>query len=138
MLDFLFNDIPINQPQLAQVQATEGSVRTWGFTLDPVFHVAKEGPADFYVTGGGGIYHRNVDFTQPMALNGMPADPWFGNYAGTATSFGQYKGGIDGGVGFAVKLGASRLKLFAEARYHHIYTRPVATDMIPVTFGFRW
>jgi len=36
------------------------------------------------------------------------------------------------------KLGRSNVKAFAEARYHHIFTRNVATDIIPVTFGFRW
>jgi hypothetical protein len=53
-------------------------------------------------------------------------------------SFGQYKGGIDGGAGLSFKLGSSNVKAFAEARYHHIFTRQVATDMIPVTFGIRW
>jgi hypothetical protein len=45
------------------VQANDGHVRTWGFTLDPVFHVTQEGPVDLYITGGGGIYHRTVEFT---------------------------------------------------------------------------
>ena len=53
-------------------------------------------------------------------------------------SYGQTKGGINGGVGMSFKLGSSRVKAFAEARYHHIYTRAVGTDIVPVTFGFRW
>jgi hypothetical protein len=144
MLDFHFNDMPVNGTFLSQVQAPDGHVRTWGFTLDPVFHVTQEGPVDFYVTGGGGIYHRTVEFTQPVVTTGIFFDPWFGFYPGAVASnqvigsFGQYKGGLDGGVGFSVKLGSSRVKLFTEARYHHIFTRQVPTDMIPVTFGFRW
>jgi hypothetical protein len=100
---------------------------------------------DFYVTGGGGIYHRTVEFTQPVIQTGVFFDPWFGFFPSSFASnqiigsFGQYKGGVDGGAGFSVKLGSSsRVKLFGEARYHHIFTRQVATDMIPVTFGFRW
>src|SRR5947208_4271581 len=34
MLDFHFMDTPVNQTFLNQVQAPDGSVRTWGFTLD--------------------------------------------------------------------------------------------------------
>jgi hypothetical protein len=119
-------------------------VRVWGFTLDPVVHLTQEGPVDVYVTGGGGIYHRTVEYTQPVVVPGVYFDPWFGFYPAATTanqvigSFGQYKGGIDGGVGFSVKLGQSRIKAFAEARYHHIYTRNVGTDIIPVSFGFRW
>jgi hypothetical protein len=144
MLDFNFNEMPVNNTFLAQVQAPDGHVRTWGITLDPVFHVTQEGPVDMYVTGGGGIYHRTVEFTQPVVSNGIFFDPWFGFFPAPFVSnqvigsFGQYKGGIDGGVGFSVRLGSSHVKVFGEARYHHIFTRQVPTDMIPVTFGFRW
>jgi hypothetical protein len=144
MLDFMFNDTPVNRTYLNQVQAPDGTVRTWGFTLDPVVHLSQEGPVDFYVTVGGGIYHRTVEYTQPVVSSGIFFDPWFGYYPAAFTSnqvigsFGQYKGGINGGVGLAVRLGNSRVKMFAEARYHHIFTRQVPTDLIPVTFGFRW
>src|SRR5258708_5649835 len=144
MLDFMFNDMPINNTFLNQVQAPDGRVRVWGFTLDPVVHLTQEGPVDFYVTGGGGIYHLTVEYTQPVIAQGVFFDPWFGFYPvafganQVIGSFGQYKGGIDGGAGFSVKLGQSRVKAFAEARYHHIFTRNVATDLIPVSFGFRW
>jgi hypothetical protein len=144
MLDFTFNDLGINQTFLQQAQAPGGSVRIWGFTLDPIIHLTQEGPVDVYVTGGGGIYNRTVEYTQPAVSTGTFFDPWFGFYpAAFATnevigSFGQYKGGINGGVGFSVKLGDSKTKLFGEARYHHIYTRNVETDILPVSFGVRW
>jgi len=144
MLDFMFNQTPINSSFLNQVQAPDGNVRVWGFTLDPVVHVTQEGPVDLYITGGGGIYHRTVEYTQPVIQSGVFFDPWFGYYPSAFSSnqiigsFGQYKGGIDGGVGMSFKLGSSRVKAFAEARYHHIFTRSVPTDILPVTFGLRW
>ena len=133
MLDFMFNDTPINRTFLDQAGAPDGSVRMWGFTLDPVVHLTQEGPVDFYVTGGGGIYHRTVEYTQPVvqqARSSIPGLAFTRPHFVTNQiigSFGQYKGGIDGGVGF-FKLGLSNLKAFAEARYHHIFTRNVATD----------
>jgi len=144
MLDFMFNDLGVNRTFLNQVQAPDGSVRIWGFTLDPVVHLVKEGPVDFYVTGGGGIYHRTVEYTRPVVTTGVFFDPWFGFFpAPFATnqvigSFSQYKGGVNGGVGMSYKLGTSNLKAFAEARYHHIFTRGVETGILPVTFGLRW
>jgi len=144
MLDFMFNDININDNTLTQVGAPNGSVRTWGFTLDPVVHVTQEGPADIYFTGGGGIYHRTVEFTQPTVAQTTFFDPWFGFYPGLIgtnqilASYGQYKGGVDGGAGVSFRLGSSHVKAFMEARYHYIFTRPVATTMIPVTVGLRW
>ena len=144
MLDFIYTENGINRRFLDQVQAPDGTTRVWGFTLDPIVHVTQEGPVDFYVTGGGGIYHRTVEYTQPVVSQGIFFDPWWGFYpAALGTnqvigSYGQYKGGINGGVGMSFKLGSSKVKAFAEARYHHIYTRAVGTDIIPVTFGFRW
>ena len=35
-------------------------------------------------------------------------------------SYGVYKGGVNGGVGFSVKLGSGGPKLFAEARYNYL------------------
>ena len=144
MLDFIYTENGINRRFLDQVQAPDGTTRIWGFTLNPIIHVTQEGPVDFYVTGGGGIYHRTVEYTQPVIAQGVFFDPWWGFYPaafGTNQvigSYGQYKGGINGGVGMSFRLGSSKVKAFAEARYHHIYTRNVGTDIIPVTFGFRW
>lgn len=76
MLDFMYNDIGINQGVLNQVGAPQGNVHTWGFTLDPVVHVTQEGPADVYLTAGGGIYHRNVEFSQPGVAGVTFFDPW--------------------------------------------------------------
>jgi Outer membrane protein beta-barrel domain len=144
MLDFIYNANGINRTFLNQVQAPDGQMRVWGFTLDPVVHLSKEGPVDFYVTGGGGIYHRTVEYTQPVIAQGVFFDPWWGFYPASfgATqvigSYGQYKGGVDGGLGLSFKVGGGNLKAFAEARYHHIFTRGVETGILPVTFGVRW
>jgi len=144
MLDFVYLHNPINATFLNQVQAPDGNVKVWGFTLDPVIHLTQEGPVDFYVTGGGGIYCRTVEYTQPVIQTGVFFDPWWGFYPASfgadqvIGSYTQYKGGVDGGVGFSVKLGQSRAKLFAEAKYHHIFTRSVETGMLPVSFGLRW
>jgi hypothetical protein len=147
LLNFIYNDYGINQNVLNQVGAPNGSTRIWGFTLDPVVHLSPhpEGPVDFYVTGGGGIYHRTVEFTQPAVVTVTAFDPWFGVFfpANVLTnqvigSYGVYKGGVDGGAGFSFKLGPSSLKLFAEAKFHHIFTNRVDTNIVPVTIGLRW
>lgn len=98
MLDFLYNDTGINSNTLSQVGAPQGNVHTWGFTLDPVVHVTQEGPVDVYFTGGGGIYHRNVEFSQPGIAEVGFFSPWFGYYPaliGTnqvLASYSVYKG----------------------------------------------
>ena len=71
-------------------------------------------------------------------------DPWFGFYPANVVtnqvigSYGVYKGGVNGGAGIAFRLGSSRAKVFAEARYHHMFTQRIDSSFIPVTFGIRW
>lgn len=142
MLDFTYNDFGINQNFTRQAGATGGSTRIWAFTLDPVVHLASEGAVDFYVTAGGGIYNRTVDFNNPGSATTANFDPWFGfsGPAGSAvgTSYTTYHGGVDGGAGVAIRLGTSRLKLFGEARYHYMFDRNMNYSFIPVVVGLRW
>jgi hypothetical protein len=73
-------------------------------------------------------------------------DPFFGVFFPAAVpsntvlgSFTQDKGGWNVGAGVSVRVKAdSNAKFYAESRYHYIYTTPVRTSMLPVTFGFRW
>ena len=146
MLDFMYNDLAINRSTLNNIQVPNGSTRTWGFTLDPVIRLNPRGQdshVEVYATGGGGIYHRTVEFTQPAIATVPVFDPFFGVYpVDIATnqviaSHSNTKGGLDIGAGIAV--GVRRgVNVFAEARYHYIFTGPTATTLLPVTFGLRW
>jgi opacity protein-like surface antigen len=145
LVDFSFNNLGINQRSLANVGAPDGSTRIWSLTLNPVIRLApKESPVDVYFTGGGGLYHRTVEFTQPALAEVTGFDPWFGFYPAVIGvnqvigSFDTYKPGWNAGAGVSVRLGASNVKVFAEARYHHMFTRRFDTTYVPVTFGFRW
>ena len=144
MLDVMFNDFDINRTTLNNLAVPNGTTRTWGFTLDPVVHLNPEGATDVYLTGGGGIYHRTVEFTQPAVATVGVFDPFFGVFpvnVDTNQVIGSYsnvKGGLDAGAGVAFRLGSSHARLFAEAKFHYIYTRPTATTIVPVTFGIRW
>jgi hypothetical protein len=54
-------------------------------------------------------------------------------------SFTQNKGGLNIGGGISRRIrGESSASFFAEARYHYLFTTPVRTTVLPVTFGFRW
>jgi len=54
-------------------------------------------------------------------------------------SFTQNKLGWNVGTGFEIRISNSdTARIFAEAKYHYVYTRPLETTIVPVTFGFRW
>jgi opacity protein-like surface antigen len=139
MLDANYTGMGINSTTLANLGAQGGNVNVLSFTVDPIVHLHRKGPVDFYLVGGGGLYHRYDDLTAPT-VGYIPVSTPFGLFnapvMGALTSSSVNKPGFDGGAGisFGTKWHA---KLYAEARYNRMLTsRP--TDFIPVTFGIRW
>jgi hypothetical protein len=119
-------------------------VNMWSLTLNPIVHTNPRGPVDVYFIGGGGLYHRRQEFTQPTTSVFTGFDPFFGFYpvavptTQVLTSYSVNKPGVNGGVGlsFGTKW---HVKFYAEARYHRMFLGGDRhTDYLPVTFGLRW
>jgi hypothetical protein len=100
-----------------------GHMTVFSATFDPVIHLSPGHHADFYATGGIGMFRRSFSpaFTQLLR-----------------SDFSIIKPGYDAGLGIA--FGAPwNGKIYAEARYEHVFdNNRFFTNFIPVTFGFRW
>lgn len=128
-VDAMLNDFGINSRTLAQVGARSGSQKYWAVTVDPTFHVNDRGPLDFYVIGGGGLYGRYTRYRASAARPGFDL----------VSSEQILRPGVNLGAGFAFNLSdRSNIKIFAEARYHHMFTPGTDASFIPVTVGIRF
>ncbi|MFN7997458.1 MAG: outer membrane beta-barrel protein [Bryobacteraceae bacterium] len=144
--EFGFNDMDLSNRVLSTAGVPAGSARIYSATLNPIIHFNPHGRFDAYLIGGGGFYRRTIEFTQPTIATVTAFDPYYGVFFPVAVpantvlgSFSQNKGGLNGGAGMEVRVkGDSNLKVFAEARYHYLFTTPRRTQILPVTFGFRW
>jgi opacity protein-like surface antigen len=141
MLDFNYSSLGVNSATLANIGAPGGNVNIASFTIDPIVHLHRKGPVDFYLIGGGGLYHRYDDLTAPSVGFGPVPTP-FGFFnapiAGETViaSYSINKPGFNAGAG--VTFGTRwHAKLYAEARYTRMLTS-TPTDYIPVTVGVRW
>jgi hypothetical protein len=129
MADVLVTGFGINHAALVRQGAQHGTQKYWALTLDPIVHINERGPTDFYLTGGAGLYGQITKYRVP---------------AGPASQYdlirveSLYKPGVNGGAGFAFNLPHSRVKLFLEARYHHVFTPGPGASFIPVTVGVRF
>jgi len=139
-----FNSLGISSGTLSNLGYPGGNIHVFSATLDPIVHLTPHGHFDVYLIGGGGVYRRTQEFTQPGTAVGTGYDPFFGFYQyGIPTtevlaSYTVVKPGVNGGAGiaFGSKWGG---KFYAEARYHHIFMgNNQHTDYVPVSFGFRW
>lgn len=144
--EFGYNRLGLTSTLLSAAGVPDGNAHLYSVTLQPTVHFNPKGRFGAYVTGGGGFYHRTVEFTAPSVGFVSVFDPFFGVVYPAAVpatqvlaSFEQNKGGLNIGAGIEARVkGDSNLKVFAEARYDYVYTTPVRTTILPVTFGLRW
>lgn len=145
LVDLSYNHTGINSTTLFNEGGFPGGeVNIFSATLDPIVHLTPGHHFDFYLTGGGGLYHMTQEFTQPGVAGFVGYDPFFGFYNGTVSttqvlaSYTVNKPGFDAGAG--IEVGTKwHGKLFAEARYNHMFLdNGRHVDWIPVTFGLRW
>ena len=144
--EFGFNHFGLAAPTLNAAGAPDGSTRLYSLTVNPIIRFNPHGRLDFYAIGGGGYYRRTVEFTAPTVASVTAFDPFFGVFFPAAVpantvlgSFTQNKAGWNIGAGVSARVKAdSNTKVFAESRYHYVYTTPVRTTVLPVTFGLRW
>jgi hypothetical protein len=133
MFDVMFTDMSFNRRTLQRSGIPGGGQQYVAFTVNPIVHINERGPVDFYLTGGGGLYGQITRYRLRFGRGPFGYDDDF------TGSDSLYKPGVNGGVGFAFRLGErSRAKLFAEARFHHMFTRGSGASFIPVTLGVRF
>lgn len=145
VLQLDYNSFGINSVTLNSLRFPDGGVHVFSATVDPIVHLTPHHHADVYFIGGGGLYHRNQQFTQPSTATFTAFDPFFGGFFPVTvpttqilSSYTVNKPGVNFGAGFAVGT-KWKAKFFAEARYHRIFvTEDRHTDYIPVSFGVRW
>jgi opacity protein-like surface antigen len=142
-LDLGYNYFGINGATLGAVGVPGGDVSMFTALINPVYHVGGIHHLDLYVTGGGGLFRQNQEFTAPALTRTFFYDPFFGFYPGVGvgtqilSSYSVNKPGYD--VGAGIEFGTKwHGKFFGEAKYEHMFNANSHTDIIPVTFGFRW
>ena len=128
----------IDQRFLDSLGATEGSSRLWSLTLNGVATVVRQGRIAPYVIGGAGYYNRTVEFNGATTL--IPIDdPWWSGTdipAGSAlSSYSKNSFGLNVGAGLAYTL-AKGGAIFLEGRYHHAFSDPVDSQVLPTIIGF--
>jgi hypothetical protein len=124
--------------------------------LNPIYTFYQRERLGAYVLGGGGYYHKAVNFTLPQSS--YYCDPYYGCYPiEQNVNFDTHSangGGLDGGVGVTYKPSSfGSVKLYAEVRY--VWTNAKLTpeqsnpspismldngseSYVPVTIGLRW
>jgi Outer membrane protein beta-barrel domain len=113
-IDGTYGKFSIDTPLDESLQAIYG-------TGDIVYRFQTSPESTFrpYLIGGGGVY--NLKPTGDDVPDGADS---------------QTKFGLNGGAGFDIKAGSA--SLFAEARFHNVFTDGSNTNFLPITAGIRF
>jgi opacity protein-like surface antigen len=131
--EFMWNDLPPKSEIIALTGAPDGSARMYSVTGNLLFHTPESRKLGAYGIGGIGWYHRSWDaFWGVVCTNGLVQSS-VELAGGSSNAFGW-----NVGAGVTFRLGQSHAKFYTEVRYHHAYTSRVDTQVLPLTFGFRW
>jgi hypothetical protein len=139
-----YDSLPISSPAAFALGVPGGHVDVMHATVDPVFHLLPSVKrADFYLTAGGGYFRVYRQFSAAESgpsnayLPSLGFGPPVNGPVPIPLTYSVNKPGFD--VGGGVTVGAvGRGKIFAEARWEHVFLNGGHLDLLPVTFGFRW
>ena len=118
--------------------AKDGLATILAVPVNGVLRLHGEGEAGLYLLAGMGIYHRQLELTEPATAPLGADEPWAGTMAGQVPqeTLTTTRGGLDAGLGLEIPL--ARGNFFVEIRYHRIFTRGLATEFVPVVLGTRF
>lgn len=103
-----------------------------------------------YFIGGGGLYYRNANLSQPVSVGNSvsctPAWLWWGFNCSSGIvssnqsirSFNSTVLGGNVGAGITIRIPDSGYMFYIESRYHYAPTKGVHTQLIPIAIGVRF
>jgi len=145
--EFMWQDLPI-KGSVINAFSPDANAREYSVTLNGILQNPGTSRIGAYIIGGGGWYHRSGKATAQVLVPGTVC-PAFWNWWGTCVnglwpadvviasgSSNSFGGNI--GAGVSVRIAESPVKFYTEVRYHHASHNTIDTDLLPLTFGFRW
>jgi hypothetical protein len=153
--EFMWNHLFVSSSALNQIRqaldnpAINSSSNVFAFTGNYRFELRGKALGT-YLIGGGGWYYRNAHLSQKVTSGEMitctPVWLWWGFscQSGIVTANQTVAGsssntlGINGGIGFTVRVGDAPYRVYVESRYHYAPTKGISTQLATITVGIRY
>jgi len=153
--EFMWSALPTKTQALTPIRIAANAKDLSGssnlFALTANYRFKMEGRVfGVYLIGGGGMYHRHASLSREIVVGAgtvcTPSWNWWGYscVSGKVTddqtllSAGSTALGGNAGAGFTIRFHEEGYKFYVEVRYHYAPTRNIATQVLPITLGFRF
>jgi outer membrane protein with beta-barrel domain len=153
--EFLWNRLYPSSQTLAPLRLAlhsadlHGHSDLYAFTANYRFELRGQSLGTYFI-GGAGFYYRNATLSKHVVTGtatectpvwlfwGFSCSQGVVSEDQTLATSSSAALGFNGGVGFTIKVGEPRYRMYFEARYHYAPTTRINTQVIPVTIGIRF
>jgi Outer membrane protein beta-barrel domain len=153
--EFMWNRLFVSSQTLAPLRLAlhthdlNGHGNLYAFTANYRYELSGHSLGTYFIAGGG-FYYRNANLSQHVVAGtattctrewlfwGFTCTSGTVSTDQTLASASSGTLGANGGIGFTVKVGEPRYRLYLEARYHYAPTTRLNTQIIPITMGIRF
>lgn len=153
--EFMWNHLFVPSSALAPIRAASqnpginGSGELYALTGNYRYELRGKTLGTYFLAGGG-LYHRIASLSQTVTTGANitcePTWEWWGFSCSSGTvndnqtlhSFSSTALGLNGGIGFTVRVGDAPYRFYVESRYHYAPTRSVNTQLVTITIGIRY
>jgi hypothetical protein len=134
--------------QLLQTPDVSGHGKLFTVTANYRFELRGQLLGTYFIAGTG-LYHRSAEISKAIPVGTTCVNllvTWWG-YSCTPgvaitnlTLANSYSNalGVNGGIGFTVRVGEAPYRFYIETRYHYAPSKGVNTQLATVTVGFRY
>jgi hypothetical protein len=153
--EFMWNRLYPSSQTLAPLRLAlhsadlHGHSDLYAFTANYRFELRGHSLGTYFI-GGAGFYYRNATLSKHVVTGtatectpvwlfwGFSCSQGVVSEDQTLATSSSGALGFNGGMGFTIKVGEPRYRMYFEARYHYAPTTRINTQVIPVTIGIRF
>jgi hypothetical protein len=139
LMEFQYNRFSLTNGTLGAYNQAAGFNRFWSLSVSPRYYIRPTKSLGAYVTGGLGIYGRELAFTDPSQIQTY-CDPYYGAGCETSSapivaSYTNYKAGFNVGGGATYAIFGNRFKMVTDVRYNRFLSNS-NNEFVVFSFGF--
>lgn len=153
--DFMWNDLFPTNEALAKLRTVldspkiDANIDVTALTANYRYELRGKLLGTYFI-GGAGLYYRHTHLSETVTTGStITCTPLLEEWGFTCTngyvtanqSLGSWSasgGGFNGGIGFTIRAGEPPYRFYAESRYHYAPNSRLNTQLIDITFGFRY
>lgn len=147
--EFMWDWLHPNASGLPGITSADGHSNLYAVTANYRFELRGQSLGTYFLAGGGWYLRHSSITTSVVTGSSITCTPewlWWGaacssgvvTNENTLRSSSSSAFGVNGGIGFTIRVGDALWRVYVESRYHYAPTKFVNTQLVVTTVGIRY